>query len=90
MRENIIKSEKTFMFTSSGDAIRGIPKINVMFMKQLPAMFPKASAHCSLAIAFMLRVSSGRLVPNATIVAPIKIFGTPIISAIFDAESTIK
>ena len=61
-----------------------------MFMKQLPAMFPKASVDCSLVIAFMLGVSSGRLVPNATIVASIKIFGMPSVSAIFDAKSTVK
>jgi hypothetical protein len=41
-----------------------------MFMKLLPTISPRANAGCPLRKALKSKVSSGRLVPNAIIVAP--------------------
>jgi len=46
IRENMTRSRKAVMFTLSGEAISGTPKISVMFMKQLPTIFPKAISGC--------------------------------------------
>ena len=67
-----------------------IPKINVMLIKLLPTMLPKASDECPLKKAFKLKLSSGRLVPKAIMVAPINDSGIPIDSAMTTADSTRK
>ena len=41
--EKIIKLENTLISTVKGAAMRGMLKIKVIFTKQLPTMFPKAS-----------------------------------------------
>lgn len=40
--EKTIKSEKASISTRKGVTIKAIPRINVMFMKQLPMMLPSA------------------------------------------------
>jgi len=63
--------EKAVMLTFNGEDINVTPKMQVTFMKQLPTMFPKARPRCPFRVAVMLVASSGTLVPNAMMVAPI-------------------
>jgi len=95
IREKMTRSEKTTMFTlkgvpTSAGATNVTPRIRVMFMKQLPTMLPKAKAECPVRKLLMLVENSGKLVPIAMIVAPIRDFGTPANSAIVEAESTMN
>jgi hypothetical protein len=90
-REKITKSMKMGISTAAnGEAIKVTPKINVMLMKQLPIISPKANADWPLRKAFMSTENSGRLVPNAIIVAPMKAFDKPANSAITIVDSTRK
>ena len=61
-----------------------------MFMKALPTMLPSARSKCPFLTASTLVASSGMLVPNATIVAPITSSFIPMDLAILVAESTMK
>lgn len=91
MREKMTKSVKKVMFfTEKGEASSVIPKINVMFMKQLPTISPNANAECPLRNAFTSMESSGKLVPKAMMVAPIIDLDTPANSAIATEDSTMK
>ena len=67
-----------------------IPRIKVMFMKQLPIMLPNASSKCPFLTAPILVDSSGTLVPKATTVAPMTTGGMPALAARKDADSTMK
>jgi hypothetical protein len=83
------------MSTLRGEAIKTgatsvTPKIRVIFTKQLPIMFPRAIVGCPFKKALMQLENSGKLVPNAIIVALIKISGTLKNLAIVTADSTIK
>jgi hypothetical protein len=77
------------MFTLTGDIRKVNPKIKVVFRKQLPMIFPRASSKNPFLTESMLVTSSGTLVPKATIVPPIIMEGTPALNAIKDADSTI-
>jgi len=95
IKEKTTRSRKTSIFIVKGKPTSAgtnnvIPRIKVMFMKQLPTMFPKAKAECPFKKAFTLVENSGKLVPNAIIVAPMRVLGTPANSAIVTADSTIK
>jgi hypothetical protein len=82
--------EKALMLIASDDATKVIPRIKVMFMKQLPTMLPNASSKCPFLMAAKLVDSSGTLVPKATTVAPITTGGMPTLAARKDADSTMK
>lgn len=79
--ENMARLENAAMFTFSGEAANVTPKIRVMFMKQLPTMFPRAKSKCPFFAASILVANSGMLVPNATTVAPITTLGMPMLTA---------
>jgi hypothetical protein len=70
INENRTRLENAAMSTVNGDDTNETPKMHVMFMKQLPTMFPKAKFKCPFFVALMLVASSGRLVPRAMTVAP--------------------
>ena len=78
------------MFTVKGDAISATPRMRVVFMKPLPTMLPSARSKCPFRAELTLVANSGMLVPKATIVAPMTIRGTPMLSAISEEDSTIK
>jgi hypothetical protein len=82
--------EKALMLMVRVDATNVIPRIKVIFMKQLPIMLPNASSKCPFLTAPKLVESSGKLVPKATTVAPIKTGGMPTLAARKEADSTIK
>lgn len=82
--------ENPLASTPKDVAAKVTPKIKVMFTKQLPTMLPKASSKCPFLTALMLVANSGVVVPKDTIVAPIIIAGSPMLTAILDADSTIK
>ena len=60
------------MSMANGDTIRIIPSINVKFVRQLPMAFPKAKFTCPLFKDSKLTDNSGKEVPKAIIVAPMK------------------
>jgi len=74
INEKTIRSEKASMSTRKGVAIREIPRINVKFIKQLPMMLLNARSECPFLTESTPVDSSGKLVPKATIVAPINDF----------------
>jgi len=86
----MINFEKTTMSTLKGAATNVTPKIRVIFIKQLPTMLPSARSGCPFFIESRLVTNSGKLVPIATIVAPITTLGTPTLVARIGAASTIK
>jgi hypothetical protein len=71
IKEKSATLEKALMFMVNDDATRVIPRIKVMFMKQLPIMLPNANSKCPFLTASTFVDSSGTLVPKATTVAPI-------------------
>jgi hypothetical protein len=90
IRLNIATFVKAPMLITNFVEIREIPKISVMLRNPLPTIFPKARFKLSFFVASMLVASSGILVPNATIVAPITTLGIPRPRAIVVADWTIK
>ena len=84
------KLEKAPISILNGEAANVTPRMHVMFMKQLPTMLPSASSKCPFLTESMLVANSGRLVPNATIVAPMTTLGIFMLSAMNEAESTMK
>ena len=88
--EKIISSEKASISTRKGAAINIMPKINVIFIKQLPTILPNARSACPFLTEPILVTNSGRLVPIATMVPPITICGIPTLKAMVEAVSTIK
>ena len=82
--------EKALMLMVKVDATKVIPRINVIFMKQLPMILPNASSKCPFLTAPILVDNSGTLVPKATTVAPMTTGGMPTLSARIDDDSTIK
>ena len=77
----MINLEKASMSTRKGAAINVMPKIKVMFMKALPTMLPSARSAWPFLRESRLVTNSGKLVPMATIVAPITTFGIPTLKA---------
>lgn len=69
------------MFIVNSEFINATPSISVMFVKQLPIMFPSVRSMCPFFVESILVDSSGRLVPSAIIVAPITISGIPMLLA---------
>ena len=72
------------------EAINGIPKIHVVFMKQVPTIFPSAKSKCPFRTAPMLTTNTGRLVPKATTVEPIIRADMPVVLAMLEVELMIK
>jgi hypothetical protein len=66
VKEKTATLEKALMSNVTGKATKVTPRMNVMFMKQLPTMLPKASSTCPRLTASMLVANSGTLVPKAT------------------------
>ena len=75
------KLEKAAILILKGEAAKATPKMHVMFMKQLPTMLPNVKSKCPLLVASTLVTNSGRLVPNAMIVAPTTTCGIPMLRA---------
>jgi hypothetical protein len=90
INEKIATLEKALITILKGDATNVIPRIKVMFMKQLPITFPNAKSRCPFLTALKLVDSSGTLVPKATTVAPMTTGGMPTLAAKKDEDSTIK
>src|SRR3972149_2252810 len=88
--ENRAKLEKAAMLTVRGDAISATPRMSVVLMKALPTMLPSARSKCPFRAELTLVANSGKVVPKATIVAPITTRGIPTLSAMNDDESTMK
>ncbi len=65
-----------------------MPKMSVVLKKLAPIMLPRAKLGCPRRIDFTPIVSSGMLVPSATIVAPITCWDTPAEVAMVIADST--
>jgi hypothetical protein len=73
--------EKALKSILKGDDIKVTPRMQVMFMKQLPTMLPSAKPKCPFLTESMLVASSGMLVPKAITVAPMTSLGMPILNA---------
>ena len=73
--------EKTPMLIVKGDATKVIPRIEVIFMKQLPIILANANSKCPFLTASTLVDNSGALVPKATTVAPMTTGGIPTLEA---------
>lgn len=91
MRAKTMRPWKANMFIVKGEprskGIKNVtPKINVMLMNPLPMMLAKPSAVCPFRKALTVRDNSGRLVPNAIMVAPIRVLGTSANSAMATAN----
>lgn len=74
--EKIIRFRYTFMFSTNGEPKRNgtnrlTPRIKVVLKKAAPMMLPNAKLEWPRSIDLTPIVNSGRLVPIATIVAPI-------------------
>jgi hypothetical protein len=65
--EKNTKAEKAEMFTLTADIRKVNPKIKVVFRKQHPMIFPRASSMNPFLTESMLVTSSGTLVPKATL-----------------------
>jgi hypothetical protein len=78
------------MSTLRDEASNGIPKMHVVFIKQVPTILPSARSKCPFRTAPTLTTSTGRLVPKATIVEPIIIADIPVLLAMLEAELMIK
>jgi hypothetical protein len=81
MSENIATLENADMLTVKGNTNKATPRMQMIFMKQLPMILPRAKSICPFLMELILVASSGMLVPNATTVAPITTSGTPMLSA---------
>ena len=79
--EKMATFEKALTLMLKVEAIRVTPRMQVIFMKQLPTMLPNAMSKCPFLIAPKLVANSGTLVPKATIVAPMTTFGIPTLAA---------
>ena len=93
--EKMIKFWKISIFKLIGTPVRVgkkkvIPKIMVVFRKLAPIMLPTARLACPLNTDFKPIVNSGRLVPNAIMVAPITCCEIPASVAMEIAELTRK
>jgi hypothetical protein len=89
--ENMTKLEKVgTISTLKDEAINGIPKIHVVFMKQVPTIFPNARSKCPFSTAPTLTTNTGKLVPKATTVEPIIMGDMPVLLAMLEAELMIK
>lgn len=75
-------------FTFIGLITAAIPKIKSIFKILLPITLPRTISVFPLASALIDTANSGALVPKATIVSPISIFGTLKFWAIDDEPST--
>jgi hypothetical protein len=90
INEKMATLEKALMLIVKGDATKVMPRIKVIFMKQLPIMLPNANSRCPFLTASILVDSSGTLVPKATTVAPITTGGRPTLADRKDDDSTMK
>ena len=77
MRRKGRSSTKTVISTAKGEATRTMPSTRVRFVTLEPMMSPIASCTRPRLTAVKSNVSSGREVPIETILAPIRIGGTP-------------
>ena len=76
--------------TAKGEIVIAMPLTSTMLNRFAPMTLPSESAPWPLARLVMAVISSGRLVPRATIVSPITLSGTPSAAAIFVPLSTRK
>jgi len=91
MRAKMMSPWKANMFIVRGEPTsigmkKVTPRTKVMLMKPLPMMLAKPSAVCPFRNARTVRDISGRLVPNAIMVAPMRVLGMPLVSAIATAD----
>ena len=73
-----------------GESVPDIPKINKILNIQEPTAFPRASPLSPFRVATMDVTSSGKEVPTATMVSPIRFWLNPKFLAISLALSTTK
>lgn len=76
--------------TCSGERMAENPRINKMLNRLEPIAFPSARPLSPFLVATMEVTSSGREVPIATMVSPIKFWLTPKLVAMMQALSTTK
>ena len=76
--------------TCSGERMAENPRINKMLNRLEPIAFPSARPLSPFLVATMEVTSSGREVPIATMVSPIKFWLTPKLVAMMHALSTIS
>lgn len=90
MTENMTKLEKIVISTRNVHMVSVAPRMRVVSTKHVPTMFPKDMSACPLRIARTLAIKTDTLVPKATTVPPMTAGATCKLSAMDEAESTMK
>lgn len=90
LTNNIMQSIMDSLSTFKGEIAADIPRINNMLNILEPIALPSARPLSPFLVATIDVTSSGREVPIATIVSPIKFWLTPKLAAMMQALSTTR